>query len=88
MRSLGPIPLFFRGPAVAISTTGEKSDRPFSVSLFVSLFFSLSSLLYLPVARYCDLGATVSVRLQAHPSYSAETLPFGEKCATYHGPGL
>lgn len=84
MRSLGPIPLFFRGPAVAISTTGEKSDRPFSVSLFVSL----SSVLYLPVARYCDLGATVSVRLQAHPSYSAETLPFGEKCATYHGPEL
>lgn len=42
-------------------------------------------LLYLPVARYYDIGMAVGARLQAHPSYSAETLPLEEECTM--GPG-
>lgn len=45
----------------------------------------LLSLLHIPVARYCDTGVAVGTRLQAHPSYSAETLPLDGECTT--GPG-
>lgn len=43
------------------------------------------SLPHIPVARYCDTGVAVGTRLQAHPSYSAETLPLDRECTT--GPG-
>lgn len=69
-RSLGLIPdIFFGGSPRYLPLERNKTDRAF--------------LLYLPVARYCDIG--VAARLQAHPSYSAETLPLEEECMT--GPG-
>lgn len=82
VRSLGPpTPLLFRGSAAPPPPPPSRylpPERNKAVD-------RSSSPLYLSVARYCDIGMAGGAHLQAHPSYSAETLPLDEECTTSPG---